>query len=296
MSQEQEPACHTVGECWGAFLERLAGELGSETVDRWARSLCVKVGNGPKLVLEAKDSFQALWFEEHLRPRLSALVDPIGSPIQVTLQVAGRSGPRSTKPRPQKADPGRFSLTFPDTDPLCTFDNFLPVAENEIVLKLLDEVCSQLAGARLRQLSPIVAASPDANRFPPPNPIFLSGPSGCGKSHLLMATAQRLRQAGLSVIVAKSDLFTEHVVRSIRAGEMSAFRKLWRNVDALLVDDIHCLARKSATQEEFFHTFNSLHVVGKQIILTANCLPQQLQFIEPRLVSRFEWSNWRWLD
>ena len=71
---------------------------------------------------------------------------------------------------------------------------------------------------------------------------------------------------------------------------MSSFRKLWRNVDALLVDDIHCLARKSATQEEFFHTFNSLHVAGKQIILTANLLPQQLQFIEPRLVSRFEWG------
>ena len=281
--------CHTIDQCWAAFLVRLEFELGKETVDRWARTLVVKAGNGPKLVLEAKDSFQALWFEEHLRPRLSALVDPIGNPIQVSLQVAGRAPIHAAKPRPQKFDPGHFSLTFPEVDPVCTFDHFLPIAENEIVIKLLDEVCAQLAGARLRSLSPIVAASPD-NRLPPPNPIFLSGPSGCGKTHLLMATAQRLRQAGLSVIVAKSDLFTEHVVRSIRAGEMSAFRKLWRNVDALLVDDIHCLARKSATQEEFFHTFNSLHVAGKQIILTANCLPQQLQFIEPRLVSRFEWG------
>jgi chromosomal replication initiator protein len=282
--------CLTVGQCWNAFLVRLEFELGKETVDRWARTLVVKTGIGPKLVLEAKDSFQALWFEEHLRPRLSSLVDPIGNAIQVTLQVAGRSPFRSAKPRPQKFDPGHFSLTFPEVDPVCIFDHFLPIADNEIVLKLLDEVCAQLAGARLRSLSPIVATSPDGNRLPPPNPIFLSGPSGCGKTHLLMATAQRLRQAGLSVIVAKSDLFTEHVVRSIRAGEMSAFRKLWRNVDALLVDDIHCLARKSATQEEFFHTFNSLHVAGKQIILTANCLPQQLQFIEPRLVSRFEWG------
>ena len=282
--------CHTVGQCWEAFLHRLELELGSETVERWARSLIVKMGNGPKLVLEAKDSFQALWFDEHLRPRLPALVDPIGNPIQVVLQVAGRAGPRAAKPRPQRIDANHFSLTFPEADSVCTFDHFLPVAENEIVLKLLDEVCSQLAGARLRSLSPIVAAGPEAHRLPPPNPIFLSGPSGCGKSHLLMATAQRLRQAGLSVIVAKSDLFTEHVVRSIRAGEMSAFRKLWRNVDALLVDDVHGLARKSATQEEFFHTFNSLHVAGKQIILTANRLPQQLQFIEPRLVSRFEWG------
>jgi chromosomal replication initiator protein len=282
--------CLTVGQCWEAFLGRLELELGKETVDRWARTLVVKAGSGPKLVLEAKDSFQALWFEEHLRPRLSALVDPIGSPVQISLQVAGRTAPRPTKPRPQRFDPNHFSLTFPEVDSVCTFDHFLPVVENEIVIRLLDEVCAQLAGARLRSLSPIVAASPESNRLPPPNPIFLSGPSGSGKTHLLIATAQRLRQAGLSVIVAKSDLFTEHVVRSIRAGEMSAFRKLWRNVDALLVDDVHCLARKSATQEEFFHTFNSLHVAGKQIILTANCLPQQLQFIEPRLVSRFEWG------
>jgi chromosomal replication initiator protein len=90
--------------------------------------------------------------------------------------------------------------------------------------------------------------------------------------------------------MAKSDLFTEHVVRSIRAGEMATFRNLWRTVDALILDDVHCLAHKSTTQEEFFHTFNSLYVAGKQIILSANCLPQQLQFIEPRLISRFEWG------
>jgi chromosomal replication initiator protein len=282
--------CHTVAQCWTAFLDRLAAELGDETVDRWARSLVVKTGTGPKLVLEAKDSFQALWFDEHLRPRLPALVDPIGSAIQVTLQIAGRSGPRAAKPRPQKVEAGHFSLTFPETDSSYSFDNFLPVAENEIVIKLLDEVCAQLAGARLRSLSPIVADSHEKDRFPLPNPIFLCGSSGCGKTHVLSAAAHRLRQAGLSVIIAKSDLFTEHVVRSIRAGEMSSFRKLWRTADALLVDDIHCLARKSATQEEFFHTFNSLHIAGKQIILTANCLPQQLQFIEPRLVSRFEWG------
>jgi chromosomal replication initiator protein len=289
-----ENSCTTIGGCWQAFLERLEKELGKETVERWARSLVVKSGNGPKLTLEARDSFQALWFEEHLRPRLSAFVDPLGTTIHVTLQIAGRTGSGKNigkaNARPSKLDPSQFSLTFPEIDSTCTFERFLALPENEIILKLFNELCSYLAGERLKKLSSVVVPSGDIDRIPPPNPVYICGPSGSGKTHLLTAAAIRLKQAGLSVVMAKSDLFTEHVVRSIRAGEMSTFRKLWRTADALIVDDIHCLARKSTTQEEFFHTFNSLHVAGKQIILSANCLPQQLQFIEPRLVSRFEWG------
>lgn len=294
MTNGEEPASTSLAACWQTFLERLERELGKETVDRWARGLVVKPNNGAKLILEAKDSFQALWFEEHLRPRLSALVDPLGASIQVTLQIAGR--PSSSKfikkggSRATKIDSSQFSLFFPEIDATCTFERFLTLPENEIVLKLFNELCSFLAAERLKKLSSVVVPSGEIQRLPPPNPLYLCGPSGSGKTHLLSAAAHRLRQAGLTVLMAKSDLFTEHVVRSIRAGEMSTFRKLWRNVDALLVDDIHCLARKSTTQEEFFHTFNSLHVAGKQIILSANCLPQQLQFIEPRLVSRFEWG------
>jgi chromosomal replication initiator protein len=294
MDGDSEPSNTSVVQCWQAFLGRLEHELGQETVDRWARSLVVKPGHGPKLVLEAKDSFQALWFEEHLRPRLHGLVDPLGEAIHVSLHIAGRSltGKRAAKTlsKPIGFNPNHFSLSFPDIDPSHTFEHFLSLPENDIVIKLFDELCSYLAGERLKRLSSVVIPSVEGHRHPPPNPIFLCGPSGSGKTHLLSATAHRLRQAGLSVIMATSDLFTEHVVRSIRAGEMSVFRKLWRTVDTLIVDDIHCLARKNATQEEFFHTFNSLHVAGKQIILSANCLPQQLQFIEQRLVSRFEWG------
>ncbi len=294
MSSGPENASTSIAACWQTFLVRLERELGAETVDRWARSLVVKTGNGPKLTLEAKDSFQALWFEEHLRPRLSGLVDPLGASIQVTLQVAGKAsrGKSVSKgiPRSSKFDPSQFSLTFPEIDTSCTFERYLTLPDNEIVIKLFNEMCSYLAGERLKNLSSVVVPSGEGQRIPPPNPLYLCGPSGSGKTHLLTAAAIRLRQAGLTVIMANSDLFTEHVVRAIRAGEMSTFRRLWRTVDALLVDDVHCLARKSTTQEEFFHTFNSLHVAGKQIILSANCLPQQLQFIEPRLVSRFEWG------
>lgn len=271
---------------WQTFLDGLEGELGKETVDRWARSLRVIHSSEEVLVLSAKDSFHTLWFEEHLRPRLRTFVNGIGTPIKVSLQGVSKSS------RPAKASNvvGKgptSSLHFSHLDPLCTFETLIKIPENEIVLRVLLETCNHLINEQIHKLSSLVTAERSSS---PPNPVFICGPSGSSKTHLLMATAHRLRQSGISVIMARADLFTDHVIKSIRSGEMATFRQLWRNCDALLIDDIYLLAKKNATQEEFFHTFNSLHVAGKQIILTSNCFPQQLQFIEPRLVSRFEWG------
>jgi chromosomal replication initiator protein len=105
-----------------------------------------------------------------------------------------------------------------------------------------------------------------------------------------MSLTQAFRAKGLKAIFVRAETFTDHVVTAIRAGEMSLFRQTYRNTDVLLVDDVHVFSRKGATQEEFFHTFNTLHLEGKQIILSANSSPQELQLIEPRLVSRFEWG------
>jgi chromosomal replication initiator protein len=122
------------------------------------------------------------------------------------------------------------------------------------------------------------------------SPIYLHGEAGAGKTHLLTATAHELNRLGYRVVYARAQLFADHVVAAIRAGEMRAFREAYRNCDVLIIDDVHVLSRKAATQEEFFHTFNTLHVAGKMIILSANCPPGELQHIEPRLVSRFEWG------
>lgn len=105
-----------------------------------------------------------------------------------------------------------------------------------------------------------------------------------------MALAAQLRMNGKKAIYVTGEQFTEHVVKAIRAGEMQVFRKLYRNTDALIVDDISILARKNATQEEFFHTFNSLHIEGKLLVISAPCAPTELEHIEPRLTSRFDWG------
>lgn len=105
-----------------------------------------------------------------------------------------------------------------------------------------------------------------------------------------MSLTHVLKKQGINVIYVRADTFADHVVAAIRGGEMSHFRQIYRNTDLLIIDDVHIFARKTATQEEFFHTFNTLHLAGKQIVLSANCPPQDLQHIEPRLISRFEWG------
>jgi len=274
----------TTVDAWHRFLKRLEKQLGKETLDRWVAPLRIKRAAYRKLTLEAKDSFQALWFEEHIRPKIGGCTDPMGAPIRVTLQTG--TTPKKRKAfTPKKPEP--FKLDLHDLDPAHRFDTFHVQQENLLVIKLFDEMCSYVTASRMKDLSSLTAAeAPQA----PPNPIYIYGPTGSGKTHLLTASALRLQKAGLTVAIARAEVFTEHVVRAIRAGEMATFRRVWRNCDVLMLDDVHLLARKSTTQEEFFHTFNTLHVAGKQIILAANCQPGQLQFIEPRLVSRFEWG------
>jgi chromosomal replication initiator protein len=268
---------------WEEFLASQEKDLGADTVKKWLRSLKILRFDACNLYLEAGDSFQALWFEEHVRSRLQGkFLNKNNKKIKVHLSVSSTPVPTepSRAPAPKKeaetssSTPLQpFSLRFDELDPHLTFESFLPSESNrlahEILLKLVENPSEQAATF---------------------NPVFLYGASGVGKTHLLMAAAHRLRQKGLTAIYARAETFTDHVIRAIRAGEMQVFRKAYRNADVLLIDDVQVFSRKGATQEELFHTFNTLHVEGRPLILSANCAPGELTFIEPRLISRFEWG------
>ncbi len=264
---------------WEEFLTRQEQELGKEIVDKWLRPLKIARFDACNLYLEAPDSFKAIWFEEHMRHRVQMrLSNNNNKQIKVHVAIATvESEEEKSKKRRKKPDPSLpktplFSLSFDELDPNSTLDTFVTSQNNLLAHKLLKEACEPTEGMLCF------------------NPIYLFGRSGTGKSHLLMASATAMRARGLKVIYVRADTFTEHVVKAIRTGEMQTFRRAYRNVDALIIDDIEIFSRKSATQEEFFHTFNTLHVEGKQIILSANCSPGELKYIEPRLVSRFEWG------
>jgi chromosomal replication initiator protein len=260
-------------QAWDEFLLLQEQDLGKETVNKWLRSLKVVRFDAGNLYLEAKDSFQSLWFEEHIRPKvLSQLVNNNHKKIRVHLTIANRN-PQEQKKKPLKSIPKNisrlshpFHLHFDQLDPLCTFDHFHEIAENTVPLELLKNNLTEF------------------------NPIYIWGQSGSGKTHLAMAIAHSQKLQGKRTLYVRAETFTDHVVAAIRAGEMGNFRGTYRNAEVLIIDDVHVFGRKGATQEEFFHTFNTLHLAGKQIILTSKCSPSELIEVEMRLVSRFEWG------
>lgn len=264
-------------QAWENFLAKLEEDIGSETVKKWLRPLKLLRFDACNLYLEAQDSFQATWFEEHVQAKTNKLVNGNGRKIKLHLSVANVITKNFAKPKDKKEQPFQgstppFSLTFSDLNPHFTFKQFIVKENNQLAYKLLKE-SSESKDSKIQF-----------------NPIYVHGGPGTGKTHLLVAYAHAMKKKGMNLIYAHAETFTEHVVSAIRAGAMSAFRQAYRNIDLLIIDNVHIFSRKGATQEEFFHTFNTLHLDGKQIILSANCSPHELQLIEPRLISRFEWG------
>jgi len=260
-------------KAWDDFLKQLENELGQETVTTWLRPLKILRFDACNLYLEAPDSFKLTWFEEHIRHKTrERLVNNNNKVIKVHVKIreVETTDKAATKAKKTPTTPPPFSLGFDAIAEDATFERYITSPSNLLAYKLLQEA--------------------SVSKPPPFNPIFLFGRPGTGKTHLLMATVHAMRQQGLKALYVRGETFTEHVVQAIRAGEMQTFRKNYRHIDALLIDDLEVFSRKNATQEEFFHTFNHLHVDGKLIVLTASCSPGELRFIEPRLTSRFEWG------
>lgn len=278
-------------EAWENFLLQQEKELGEETVRKWLRPLKVSRFDAGNLYLQANDSFQILWFEEHIRKKiLSSFINKNNRKIRIhlslnenPLKTSVSHSPKTVRNKALEVSaPQKFSIHFDTLDPFCTFANFIESNTNPLPHKLLYQLTGYQPATKSFIPQQVLPAT-----F---NPIYLYGSSGTGKTHLLMATASALSQQNLSVAYARAETFTEHVVTAIRAGEMSLFRNSYRNVDVLIIDDVHLFGKKWATQEELFHTFNTLHVAGKQIILSSDSSPAELQNIEPRLISRFEWG------
>lgn len=260
-------------QAWESFLGALQAKLGEKVVSTWLRPLKVAHFDACNLYLEAETSFQIDWFEEHIRPLAKkSFLNNNFHAIKIHLTCASITSPSSFQKKEKVASfPVQpFVLSKDSILPEYTVENFIFSQENAIIF----QVFSQLTGSFESSFSP----------------IFFYGESCSGKTHFLQALTQELEKKNQCVLYVTIETFTENVVRAIRSGTMQEFRKAHRNIDVLIVDDIQHLAKKLATQEEFFHTFNALHSAGKQIILAANVKPSLLTEIEPRLISRFEWG------
>ena len=143
------------------------------------------------------------------------------------------------------------------------------------------------SGNRMAHAAAMSVAEMPADRY---NPLFLYGGSGLGKTHLLHAIGHTARRRDLQVTYITSESFTNELIASIRSQGTEAFRNKYRHVDMLLMDDVQFIAGKESTQEEFFHTFNTLHGSNKQIVVTSDRPPKMMVTLEDRLRSRFEWG------
>ena len=250
-------------KAWHDFLKTLEKDLGKETVDKWLTPLKILKFDAANLYLDATDSFQILWFYEHVT---QGLKDPNGRKIKLHFYLNGQPLQKKAK-KTAAGEPLAKQHFSPDhLASHATFANFIKEESPFLPYDLLTHIDGTY------------------------NPIFLYGPTGCGKTHLLMATAHQLKKAGKNVFYVRTETFTEHVIRAFRTTSLQEFRPTYRNLDCLILDDVQMLKGKNTTQEELFHTFNRLHTQGMQIVLSSNTSPRELEGIEERLKSRFEWG------
>lgn len=259
---------------WKICLDALQSQLPEQDFGVWVLPLQA-VEDGPQLRLLAPNTFVQEWVHTHyldviqstIRRLAPATVPPssieVGAVKPVTGPVADVGRPASARPEP---------LTGNRINPGFTFDSFIEGKSN------------QLAFAAAKQ----VAENPGHSY----NPLFIYGSVGLGKTHLMQAVGNDLlqRRRGAKVVYLHSERFVNDMVHALKNHKINEFKNFYRSVDTLLIDDIQFFEGKEQSQEEFFHTFNALFEGHRQIILTCDRYPKEVQGLEERLRSRFGWG------
>ncbi|MBI5386079.1 MAG: chromosomal replication initiator protein DnaA [Verrucomicrobia bacterium] len=271
---------------WGPAQQMLRSILNPETYSLWFGSIQAKGLEDDCLVLEVADEFCEMWLEKNYSELIhEKILAATGQLLKVRFEAARSphlpsaavdTGSRADqKPKP-KAEPGPEERPATTKEfafnPNYVFDTFVVGNNNHFA-----------HGAALA-----VAQTPGKAY----NPLFLYGGVGLGKTHLLHAVGQYVAQHRRNARVAylSSEKFTNEFIDAIQNNSLAKFRKKYRQTDVLLIDDIQFLAGKERIQEEFFHTFNALHESHKQIVLSCDRPANEIQGLEQRLVSRFEWG------
>lgn len=268
----------TPAEVWERLLSRARTELPEQIISVWLEQAQASSFDGRKLTVVTPDQFTADWNESKYGELLSSFGPIIlGQPLEVLFRVNDERKKRSQRdlfvePPTAKAPPPIHGGSSTPLSDRYTFDLFVIGKSNE------------LAAAAAHA----VAASPGRVY----NPLFIYGSTGVGKTHLMQAVAHETleRNPRTRVTYVGTEQFMNELIASMGNRTGQAFRQRYRETDLLLIDDVHFLKGKEATQEEFFHTFNALYEAGRQIVLTSDRPPSEIVGLEARLVSRFQWG------
>ena len=266
-------------ETWNNVLDFISPKVGDEAIDTWFQPLELEALDGGQATIRVPNKFFGEWLGRNYKDLLieafhhAEKIEPAEIIFVLKDQQENNS---STIGVLEKKEPSFVPQTpkgrrQPLPNPKYTFNTFVVGASNQF--------------AHAACLA--VAESP-AKSY---NPLFIYGGVGLGKTHLLNAIGNYIAdRTDLRIAYVTTEQFTNEVINSIRYDKMMDLRRRYRNVDMLLIDDIQFLAGKERTQEEFFHTFNSLYEAGKQIVLSSDRFPKEMPSMEERLRSRFEWG------
>jgi chromosomal replication initiator protein len=264
-------------QIWPAALGELQLQMPQATFDTWLRDSRLLKHEDGLFVVGVKNGYAKDWLENRLLGTVKrTLVRLIGRTVEIQFIVCDANVQQQSNvpllnlPTQNPAPTPRSTSAPVNLNPRYTFDNFVVGPAN-----------------RLAHAASMAVTENPASAY---NPLFVYGGVGLGKTHLLHAIGHVCYGYGLHVLYISSEEFTNDLIEAIRSHTTDAFREKYRTVDVLLVDDIQFIAGKESTQEEFFHTFNTLHGTRKQIVVSSDRPPKAMSTLEERLCSRFEWG------
>ncbi|PLR88789.1 chromosomal replication initiator protein DnaA [Bacillus halotolerans] len=263
-------------DLWNQALAQIEKKLSKPSFETWMKSTKAHSLQGDTLTITAPNEFARDWLESrYLHLIADTIYELTGEELSIKFVIPQNQDVEDFMPKPQvKKAVKEDTSDFPQNmlNPKYTFDTFVIGSGN-----------------RFAHAASLAVAEAPAKAY---NPLFIYGGVGLGKTHLMHAIGHYVidHNPSAKVVYLSSEKFTNEFINSIRDNKAVDFRNRYRNVDVLLIDDIQFLAGKEQTQEEFFHTFNTLHEESKQIVISSDRPPKEIPTLEDRLRSRFEWG------
>ncbi|MBY6271528.1 MAG: chromosomal replication initiator protein DnaA [Caldibacillus debilis] len=265
----------SIDDLWGKTLAVIEKKISKPSFETWLKSTKALSLQGKTLIVEAPNEFARDWLEGNYSQILAKIIHELtGAEMELKFVIPDAhtedQETASTAINRKKAQQTENYQTM--LNPKYTFDTFVIGSGN-----------------RFAHAASLAVAEAPAKAY---NPLFIYGGVGLGKTHLMHAIGHYILEHNPSakVVYISSEKFTNEFINAIRDNRADDFRNKYRNVDILLIDDIQFLAGKESTQEEFFHTFNTLHEESKQIVISSDRPPKEIPTLEDRLRSRFEWG------
>ncbi|MFC1706469.1 chromosomal replication initiator protein DnaA [Planctomycetota bacterium] len=291
-------------EVWALVLDYVRAHVKPQQFETWFQSLRLERLGSDGVVIVTPNTFYKRWMDNHYRDLLErACSEVLEGDANVVFTVGVSAGEpeqgveRSFDETGQEGDRSAGVLPHASADlPSATTPRLLPLSNETSIpgtLQLNPQYTfPQFVVGPSNRLAHAACLAVVENPAQVYNPLFLHGDVGLGKTHLLQAVSfgSLDKNPAIRIVYLSCEAFVNEYISALQGGELELFRNRYRNVDLLLIDDIHFLASKKALQEEFFHTFNALHTAQKQIILSSDASPHEIPDLEARLVSRFKWG------